>query len=50
MNNFLLKTQGLGLFPATSWPPILGDQKITSNYRESSCFRILKKIKQEKAY
>ena len=32
MNNFLVKTEALGLFPVTSIPFILGGQNITSNF------------------
>lgn len=35
LNNILVKTQGLGLFPLRSWPFILGGQK-TSIYWEQS--------------
>ena len=36
MNNFLVETQGPGLFPVTSWPFFLGGQKIKSKYWEWS--------------
>ena len=36
MNNFLVKTQGLGLFPLWSRPCILTGQKLISNYWEES--------------
>ena len=33
-NNFLVKTQGLLLFPVTSWPSIFGDQNLIIYYWE----------------
>lgn len=36
MNNFLVETQGPGLFPVTSWPSFLGGQKMKSKYWEWS--------------
>ena len=40
MNNFLVKTQELGLFPVTSWPPIFEDRKVISNHWERSQLHI----------
>ena len=46
MNNFLVKAQGLGLFPVTSWPSFLEGRKLESEVICNTNFRY--SLQQEK--